>query len=655
MAAVGISATALVETIEPPFVLAMSSAAIISLVLNIKGKRLFNALFWNLLALAVLALLIIDYTLISGSLIVSASRFLAVLLVLKLFDLVKNRDYLLTYLLVFFQILAAAASTISPLFFLILTLFIIGGIWAMIIFNIKKDFQKEFPEKTVVPVAFGAPFFISIVAVSIVSMIMASILFFILPRIGTGFLGRDSSNLIKMTGFSESVDLNAMGPLKKDPTVIMRVGLKSKGPPKRLLYFRGNTLDYYDGTRWVKKVKENTLLKKDARGIFNIIAKGKREPADGDLLEQNILLEPLDTEIIFAAKKAVSIQGDFPSLWVDSTGSMRLPSPPYARLEYKATSDLSEETEEYSVEPAYKDATYLEKDPAGPRVKALVDEIIKGEKTDSEKAGSIERYLRSNYAYSLDPVRGKGGSPLEDFLFYSKQGYCQHYATAMVIMLRASGIGARMVTGFLQGEWNSLGNYFIVRQEDAHSWVEAYIEGKGWVTFDPTPEAGLTALSRQSMISLYLDLLRWRWNRYVIHFTFADQKKVAESIKGRTSWLLNALKSKLHKSRAAESVRLVIISFTAVTALVATYYILRRLPAQNKKAPPFYFEMEKIMRKKGFIRKPAETPLEFAARTDRSEAKEVTEAFQFERYGKGILTNEDLDKVRKAIDALRKD
>src|SRR5574340_108616 len=180
LASVGILATVLVESVELPFIFIMSGATILTLVLNIAGKEIFNSVLWNLLAVAVLAVFIIRYAFISESVIATLAMFLTVLLVLKLFDLKKNRDYLLVYVIVFFQILAAAASTVSPIFFLVLFLFIIGGIWAMIIFNIKKDFLREassyadlstFPQKV-----FGVKFFLSIVVISVASMFMASVL-----------------------------------------------------------------------------------------------------------------------------------------------------------------------------------------------------------------------------------------------------------------------------------------------------------------------------------------------------------------------------------------------------------------------------------------------------------------------------------------------
>lgn len=655
LASVGLLATVLVESVELPFIFIMSGAAILTLVLNITGKEILNSVLWNLLAVAVLAVFIIRYAFIPGSVIASLSMFLTVLLVLKLFDLKKNRDYLLVYVIVFFQILAAAASTVSPFFFLVLFLFIIGGIWAMIIFNIKKDFLREAPnyvDLKMFPHAqaiFGIKFFLSIVVISVVSMVMASVLFFILPRMGVGFFERKTADEIKVTGFSSSVDLEELGPIKKDSTIVMRVELGKI--PGKLVYFRGNSLDHYDGKRWSKTIKGEALLRKNARGTFEIAGKAAK---GSNILEQNILLEPLDTDMLFAASRAVSIEGNFSNIWVDGTGSIRLPSPPYSRVEYRAISDLSEPEFKFDkVRPEYSDVSYIEKDPSGPRIKTLAGEITRDAKTDSSKAQSIEKYLKTHYTYTLDPIRNYGKSPLDDFLFYSREGFCEHYATAMVILLRAAGVPARIVTGFLQGEWNGLGNYFIVRQEDAHSWVEAYVDGSGWVTFDPTPSAGLVPYTRPSRITLYLDLLRWKWNRYIIHFSFADQKRAAAAIETRTSGLLNSVHWSFRRPqlKAHDSV---IIAMTAVLAILIFYLVAGRnaFSAKSPRTPRFYLEMEKILRKKGFLRSPGETPMEFAGRTNLDEAKEITEAFHLVRYGGGTLSKDDDLRIKKALERL---
>lgn len=648
MAALGLSAASLVESMEAPFVVAAGAVAAVSLFFNLKKRRAIPALVWNILAAAVFAFFVIDYLSISESLIVSASRFLTVLLALKLFDLNKTRDYLTAYSLVFFQILAAAASTVSPVFLLILSLFVIGGIWAMMILNMKKDYQENSGREVEIPtVVFGMPFFFSIIIISIFSIIITFALFFIIPRMGVGFFERKTVNAIKVTGFSDQVDLGAIGPVKQDSTIVMRVAVKDKEAGKRLIYFRGNTLDKYDGSSWRKTARGQKLLRKGPDGIFSLGL------SYGELVEQSILLEPLDTGVLFAASYPVYIEGAFPAIYADPTGSISLPSPPYSRIEYKAWSSTSPLKRETSG-PEYSDASYLDGSQEGRRIKSLAYELTKGIAGAEEKARALEAYLKTNFAYSLNPKRKEGLSPIEDFLFDSKEGYCEHYAASMALMLRASGVQSRIVTGFIQGEWNSLGNYTIVRQQDAHTWVEAYMEGRGWLALDPTPAAGVTPY-RPSSLSLYLDLMRFRWNRYIIQFSSSDQRKIAQSMDRNASGLFKELRTRL--KGAAERIGFdYALYLLAAMALAAVLIFLWQRSADGKpvKTPPYYLEMLKLLRWKGVSKRPDETPGEFALRTKNPMVGELTDVYHAERYGGKALKESDLAAVKKYLEELRK-
>jgi len=115
-----------------------------------------------------------------------------------------------------------------------------------------------------------------------------------------------------------------------------------------------------------------------------------------------------------------------------------------------------------------------------------------------------------------------GVNPVKDFLFNSKKGFCEHYATAMVLMLRSIGIPSRIVTGFAGGDLNEYGGYLIIRQSHAHSWVEAVIDGF-WLTFDPTP---VKITEKPSSVILLIDMLKMKWQRYVIGYSLYDQKKI---------------------------------------------------------------------------------------------------------------------------------
>lgn len=639
MASLGIAAASLVETIEVYFIAVASALAVISLILNLKSIRVVSKTVWNLVAVALFALFIADYAAITGNLLASAARFLVIMLALKLFDLNTGRDHVVTYVIVFFQILGAAVSTSSPVFLLILSLFIAGGIGAMTIFNIKKDWQAVYKEPSVPPAAiFGASIITFAAIAALSSVIIAFLIFFLMPRKAIGFFERKTANTIRMSGFSGKVDLGEIGGVKTDPTIVMRVEIKG-ARPKELLRFRGSSFEHYDGRSWRRRLKERTLSGKAVESRFII----EKTMTGTPILEQSILLEPLESDVLFAASQPIWIEGKFQQLRADESGSIYMPSIPYARTGYKAWSQTSTaKSQEGAPNAAFSDTSFFEADPSRDRMRALAAELTKGMK-GRQKAASIESYLRANLNYSLDPQRTEGKSALEDFLFFSKQGFCEHYATAMAVLLRSASIPSRLVTGFIEGEWNDFGNYFIVRQANAHAWVEAYIvEEGGWITFDPTPDAGFAPIEMPSRLTLYLDMLRYKWNRNVVQFSSEDQRMMAFGLERAFREALRALAKSLSfqkKGPAAYSPYLLAALATALLSAIFIFLLVygrRFTQGQDRtgsKPIKYYADMQGILRKKGFTRRPEETALEFASRVKKRRVTEITKVFQDERYG----------------------
>ena len=121
-------------------------------------------------------------------------------------------------------------------------------------------------------------------------------------------------------------------------------------------------------------------------------------------------------------------------------------------------------------------------------VRVLSQEVAGGTGTDRERAERILRFFLSDFRYTLsDPA-----SSIREFLFRKRAGYCEHFAAGLALLLRGAGIPSRVAAGYLGGEWNGVGKYLIVRQSDAHAWVEAWIDG-GWVTLDATPPSGISS------------------------------------------------------------------------------------------------------------------------------------------------------------------
>jgi hypothetical protein len=168
-----------------------------------------------------------------------------------------------------------------------------------------------------------------------------------------------------------------------------------------------------------------------------------------------------------------------------------------------------------------------------PKIAALAGEVM-GEGTDFKRARRLESYLIDNYTYTLDFVGRSPNNPIEDFLFRYRSGQCEYFASSMVLMLRSQGIPARLVTGFLGGEYNPFEGYYIVRENNAHAWVEAWQNGVGWRIFDPTPPAGRPAAGNEGAALLAQqawDFLIFRWDRYVLTFGLYDQLRIFGSLR----------------------------------------------------------------------------------------------------------------------------
>lgn len=302
------------------------------------------------------------------------------------------------------------------------------------------------------------------------------------------------------------------------------------------------------------------------------------------------------------------------------------------------------------------------------RVKELASSITASSEGAYQKARAIEDYLKKNYSYTLSPNRDMSLPPVEDFLFKDKAGYCDHFSTAMALLLREAGVPARLVTGYVTSEWNDLGRFYTVRQRNAHSWVEVYFPSHGWVSFDPTPSAmqveeniTVTAISR------YIAYIRLKWDRYIINFTFQDQVKAAKEARRRTELGRESVLRliALIKFKSATVMRPFAISIAAIVLIYLSLKWRRskrsqRYKLSNKGSVPFYQEMLWMLAKRGVIKSEAMTPREFAHMVTAERGPvygsitEITAAFEKVRYGGFTLGAGEMDSINRVLEGMRK-
>jgi hypothetical protein len=148
-----------------------------------------------------------------------------------------------------------------------------------------------------------------------------------------------------------------------------------------------------------------------------------------------------------------------------------------------------------------------------------------GEGTAGERAVRMARFLKSRCSYTLEAIDMPAGvPPVHAFMFRTRKGNCEHFASALAVMLNGNGIPARLVTGFMVREFNTTGGYYVVRAENAHAWVEYF--DNGWQTLEATPQA-FSSGRRQAGI---VDAMRFRWIRWVIQYSLDDQVRIATTI-----------------------------------------------------------------------------------------------------------------------------
>jgi hypothetical protein len=272
------------------------------------------------------------------------------------------------------------------------------------------------------------------------------------------------------------------------------------------------------------------------------------------------------------------------------------------------------------------------------RIPDLARRITAGAATDAERAERLTAWLSRELRYSLDLERRTTLEPLEEFLFVRRAGNCEYFAAALAVMLRSLGVPARVVNGFQRGEWNPYGDYWVVRMRDAHSWVEAHLDG-AWVTLDPSPRGAAPAVPL-STLTLYIDGLRMRWYRYVVGWSQQDQLATAGAVRRRIAWSWPPGSRPGFGSPA----RTAVFGAAAAAALVAVVaWGVRRRHAgpggPRAAVPDFYARALRRLARRGLRPAPQETAREFCARVGaaRPDAAAVlaplTRAYEATRFG----------------------
>jgi transglutaminase-like putative cysteine protease len=307
-------------------------------------------------------------------------------------------------------------------------------------------------------------------------------------------------------GFSPTVDLRMRGRL--DDRIVMRVRAT------HAFNWRGLVFDTYTGWGWRASDPQVTEVRigfPPARLVYRgdeLLSYGAR-PVE---VIQTFFLEADQPNVLFAAALAERLWTPAGHVYLDRYGAVRLPGPLRPGAVYSVVSramvpDPGRLRAAEGTVPAFIAARYLQLPPLPDRVHALARRLTDGAPTRYDRVMAVNRYLWAHYAYDLAiPPQRRPGDAVDYFLFEERRGYCEQFASAMVVLLRAAGIPARLVTGYTPGTLNPLTGLLEVRNSDAHAWVEVYFPRIGWVEFEPTPGFPETAALGNAAVP------RWVWH-----------------------------------------------------------------------------------------------------------------------------------------------
>lgn len=394
----------------------------------------------------------------------------------------------------------------------------------------------------------GRGFLATTCLLSVPIFLFTAALFVIFPRVGLSLLLLNHRNGDRMIGFSDKVDLGEVGAIRDVPALALRFDvedLPEPRPQKLTLRLRGTAFDKYDGRRW-ERTQAKIGHTNGSRSTEVLPLSRNPDPTRDRKI--TIELEPIDPTVVFLPPRTVALQlktqqqaivGEPLELSRGPEGEVRYSGEGGHGLRYDAFVATDREPIVEGLSPQDR-PRYLELPPDTPeRIAALAHEWADAQPTAYLKAKAIEEHLKHDFKYQLGSPSGGKPQPVDHFLFESKKGHCEFFSTAMAIMLRELQIPSRNVTGFVGGTYNRFGRYYAVRQGDAHSWVEAYLDEPvhGWVTFDPTPTSGAQPLQDTTGAWVYIrDLLEavsQRWNRYVIGYDLKTQVRIFEDLSRR--------------------------------------------------------------------------------------------------------------------------
>lgn len=483
----------------------------------------------------------------------------------------------------------------------------------------------------------------------LLSIPLMLILFVLVPRVPGPLWGLASEQRGGITGLSEHMSPGKISNLIRSNEVAFRVDFESGLPPQSKLYWRGPVMAMYNGYRWSqaprKELRRYTLTAADAAIKYTVTLEPNGKPwllaldMPSKLLRNSVMTE--DFQLI--SKKEIN---DLLRYQMES------------RLDYQFGVNESGDYLELTLE--YPDNLNPATVELGKSMAALF------ESSEDIVNEVLKMFREEEFFYTLKPpILGKNG--VDEFLFGSRRGFCEHYAGSFALLMRAAGIPARIVTGYQGGEYNRVGNYLIVRQSDAHAWTEVWIENQGWVRVDPTAavspdriERGIDEALSDEISSFRIrnrnpifgnllyswDSLQHGWNDWVLNYDQRKQRNFLSQLElGIENW--------------SDMVFALVFLLLTVTALFWLIVWYRERPPKPAAYEILFNRLLKKLSRRGFQKGPAEDTRSFLLRITQRDFPQrelltnIVELYNRIKYGRQGNSRSALGNMRSMINSIR--
>jgi transglutaminase-like putative cysteine protease len=572
--------------------------------ITLRGKRMPPGALLLMVAVAAMAGVFYTYRTLLGR--DAGVAMLVLLVAFKMLEMHARRDLFVVIFLCFFLVLTNFFYSQS----IATALMMIASIIALLTAQLSFQFTGAVPPLRR-RLLLGARIFV-------LAAPLALVLFLVFPRIQGPLWGMPGDATSGRSGLSNSMAPGNLSRLAQSDEPAFRVKFLDPAPPQAQLYWRGVVLGAFDGRTWTQVRPQ--VRPRSGPGSISIAMRG--EP-----IRHQVTLEPSANRWLFALEmpqQLPRIAGNPSSVSAELEITAAYPIDQRVRYEVASYVDFSTQAD-----AQLPDAAQWLALPRGFNPRAVQAGSALRQEPDPVKriTAVLGQFAREQYVYTLEPPL-LGADSVDEFLFRTKAGFCEHYAGAFVFLMRAAGIPARVVTGYQGGETNPVDGFLTVRQSDAHAWAEVWLAGRGWIRVDPTaavaperiqrslagalppkPPFGIEGLGKlinfETGTSSWIAQLRFQWSALN---------------NGWNQWVLNYNPERQRGLLAKlQSVLMNWSTLAGLAAMVGLVILVRILRSRNKADPvdALYWALCLQLGRLGLTRAPDEGPSAYARRLAR--------------------------------------